>query len=201
SIIGSGRTDSGVHAKEQVVNFKVSSEIPLIKLRKSLNALLPKDIVIKQIKYADLDFHSRFSAKSKIYRYTILNQAYGSAFLRKYVFHYSLPLDIKLMRKEALRLKGKHDFRSFQASDKKPRSSIRTIQKISIKTKNDLIFIDIQADGFLYNMVRNIVGTLIEIGRGKLPKGSMRKLLDVKDRTYAGPTAPALGLCLIKVIY
>jgi len=201
SIAGSGRTDSGVHAKEQVANFKINNEIPLRRLKKSLNSLLPNDIIIKQIKYVDLDFHARFSAKSKLYRYTILNRDYGSAFLRNQVFHFAMPLDLKLMRAEAVLLKGKHDFRSFQASEKKPRSSVRTIQKISIKTQEDLIFIDIQADGFLYNMVRNIVGTLIEIGRGKMPKGTMRKLLDIKDRTYAGPTAPALGLCLIKVFY
>lgn len=201
SIIGSGRTDSGVHAKEQIANFKVNTEIPLSKLKKSLNCLLPNDIIIKQIKYVDPDFHSRFSAKSKLYRYTILNRLYGSAFLRNHVFHCTIPLDLKLMSSEAKYLKGKHDFRSFQASDKNPRSSVRTIHKISVKKKDDLIFIDIQADGFLYNMVRNIAGTLIEIGRGKMTKGTMKKLLDLKDRTCAGPTAPALGLCLIKVVY
>ena len=135
SIIGSGRTDSGVHAKEQVANFKVNTEIPLSKLKKSLNSLLPKDIVIKQIKYTDSDFHSRFSAKSKLYRYTILNRSYGCAFLRDYVFHCAMPLDLKLMQSEAKHLKGKHDFRSFQASDKKPRTSVRTIHKISVKKK------------------------------------------------------------------
>ncbi len=200
-IIGSGRTDAGVHANEQIANFKVNTEIPLSKLKKSLNSLLPKDIVVKQIKYADSDFHARFSAKSKLYQYTILNRSYGSAFLRNHVFHCTMPLDIKLMQAEAKQLKGKHDFRSFQASDKMPRTSVRTIQKISVKKKDDLIFIDIQADGFLYNMVRNIAGTLIEIGRGKMSQGTMKKLLNVKDRTCAGPTAPALGLSLIKVVY
>ncbi|MFH1061768.1 MAG: tRNA pseudouridine(38-40) synthase TruA [Candidatus Omnitrophota bacterium] len=201
SIAGSGRTDSGVHAKEQVANFKINTDIPISKIKKSLNSLLPRDIIIKQIKYVDLEFHARFSAKSKLYRYTILNRSYGSAFLKNYVFHCVPPLNAALMAKEAGQLKGTHDFRSFQASDKKPRSSIRTIKKISVKTQDDLIFIDIQADGFLYNMVRNIAGTLVEIGRGKMPKGTMKKLLDVKDRTFAGPTAPASGLCLIKVMY
>ena len=201
SIIGSGRTDSGVHAKEQIANFKVNAEIPLCKLKKSLNSLLPNDIVIKQIKYVDSDFHSRFSARSKLYRYTILNRYHGSVFFRKYVYHYPIPLDLNLMQAEAKQLKGKHDFRSFQASDKKTRTSVRTIFKILVKKKGNLIFIDIQADGFLYNMVRNIVGTLIEIGRGKMPPGTMEKLLVSKNRTCAGPTAPALGLCLIKVKY
>jgi tRNA pseudouridine38-40 synthase len=201
TIIGSGRTDSGVHAKEQVANFKVNTDIPLAKIKKSLNSLLPNDIIIKQIKQVDADFHSRFSAKSKVYRYTILNRAYGSAFLRNYVFHCVSPLDTSLMRKEAGYLKGRHDFRCFQASDNKPRSSVRTIKKISLKVKEALIFIDIEADGFLYNMVRNIAGTLIEIGRGKMPEGTMKNLLNLKDRTLAGPTAPALGLCLVKVKY
>lgn len=201
SIIGSGRTDSGVHAQEQVANFKVNTDIPISRIKKSLNSLLPNDIVIKKIKYVDSNFHARFSAKSKIYRYTILNRDYGSAFLRNHTFQCSLPLDVALMRAEAKQLKGKHDFRSFQASDKKLRSSIRTIKRVSVKKEEDLIFIDIEADGFLYNMVRNIAGTLIEIGRGRMPAGTMKKLLEIKDRTFAGPTAAALGLCLIKVKY
>jgi tRNA pseudouridine38-40 synthase len=200
-LIGSGRTDSGVHAQEQTANFKTQFDIPLSKLKKSLNSMLPDDIRIKSLKRAADDFHARFSAKSKLYRYTILNRSYGSAFLRNYVLHFVLPLDVTLMKKEAGQLLGKHDFKSFQASDKKPRSSVRTIKKISVMQKKDFIYIDIEADGFLYNMVRNIVGTLIEIGRGKLPPGTMKKLLRKKDRTHAGPTAPALGLCLMKVNY
>ena len=200
-LTGSGRTDSGVHAEEQVANFKTAADINLPKIKKSLNSILPDDIKIKNVKYADPDFHARFSAKSKIYRYAILNRPYGSVFKRNYVFHCIAPLDVKLMRKEAGVLKGKHDFKSFQASDKKIRSSIRTIKKINVKKQDDLIFIEVEADGFLYNMVRNIAGTLIEIGRGKMPKGTMSRLLKIKDRTYAGPTAPACGLCLLKVKY
>lgn len=200
-IIGSGRTDSGVHALSQVANFKTNSKIPLTKLKKALNTLLPEDIVIKRIKEVPLDFHSRFDVKSKLYRYIILNRAYRSVFLRKRAYFYPYPLDINLMRKEAKVLLGRHDFKAFQASDKKEKSSIRTIKKLVIKKKKDLITIDIEADGFLYNMVRNIVGTLIEIGRGRFVKGDLKKILLSRDRKQAGFTAPAMGLYLVKVKY
>ncbi|MCM8801519.1 MAG: tRNA pseudouridine(38-40) synthase TruA [Candidatus Omnitrophica bacterium] len=200
-IIGSGRTDAGVHALSQVANFKTNSKISLPKLKKALNALLPEDIVIKQIKRVPLDFHSRFDAKTKLYRYVILNRPYRSAFLRKRVYFYPYPLDINLMHKEAKVLLGRHDFKAFQAVDKKERSSIRTIKKLIIKKEKDLIIIDIEADGFLYNMVRNIVGTLIEIGRGRFSKGDLKKILLLGDRKKAGFTAPAMGLYLVKVKY
>jgi len=200
-IIGSGRTDAGVHALGQVANFKTNSKIPLEKLQKAANALLPKDIVVNKIEEASSDFHARFQAKSKLYRYTILNRKYPCVFLRSWVYFYLYPLDVDLMRRQAKCLIGRHNFKSFQASAKLDRSSIRTIKQIKIKNKSGLITIDIEADGFLYNMVRNIAGTLIEIGRARFPRGSMREILAFKDRTKAGPTAPACGLCLIKVNY
>ncbi|MCM8780134.1 MAG: tRNA pseudouridine(38-40) synthase TruA [Candidatus Omnitrophica bacterium] len=200
-VIGSGRTDAGVHALAQVANFKTNSSIPLEKLQKSLNALLPEDIVIVKIQEASPDFHARFKAKSKLYRYTILNRKYPSAFLGSQVYFYPYSLDIDLMRREARCLVGRHNLKSFYTSDGKARNPFRTIKQIKIKNRRDLITIDIEADGFLYNMARNIVGTLIEIGRGRFPAGSMKKILFLKDRTKAGPTAPACGLSLIKVDY
>lgn len=200
-LIGSGRTDAGVHAEAQVANFKTGSGIPLEKLQKALNALLPDDIVITRIEQVSPNFHSRFYAKSKVYRYIILNRPYPSALLKNKVYFYPYPLELRLMQKEANTLLGRHNFKAFQASDKKDRDSIRTIKKLNVTKDKELIYIDIVADGFLYNMVRNIVGTLIEIGRGRFKKGDLKKILLGRDRKLAGSTAPAKGLSLIKVNY
>ena len=201
NLIGSGRTDTGVHAKAQCANFKAVTDYPLTNLKISMNALLPQDIRVKAIKYLNSDFHCRYNARSKVYRYVILNNVHGSAFLRETALHVYRLLDVKLMQKEAMALKGRHDFKSFQAADKKERTSIRSIKNIAVKKRDNLILIDIEADGFLYNMVRNIVGTLIKIGKGSMVPGAMKSILDKKNRKYAGPTAPAKGLCLMKVKY
>ena len=200
-LIASGRTDAGVHAKGQCANFKAESKMPLKKLQTAVNSLLPGDIRVKAIKYVKEDFHCRYHAKSKVYRYLIINDAHGSAFLRETAMQFHKKLNIRLMQKEAFILKGRHDFKSFQAADKKEKSSKRTIKNISVKKQGKLIAIDIEADGFLYNMVRNIVGTLLEIGRGKIAPGAMKEILKQRDRKSAGPTAPAKGLCLLKVNY
>jgi tRNA pseudouridine38-40 synthase len=200
-LIASGRTDSGVHAKGQVANFKTTKRIPLEKLQKALNALLPDDIAISEVKEVSPDFHARFAVKSKTYRYTILNRRWRSALLKDEAYFYPFPLDIKLMRKEAKCLLGRHDFTSFQASGSSCKQAIRTIKKIEVCRQKDLIHIDIEADGFLYNMVRNIVGTLIKIGSAEFPKNSLKKILLLKNRKFAGPTAPPEGLCLVRVKY
>jgi tRNA pseudouridine38-40 synthase len=201
SLIVAGRTDAGVHALAQVANFKSASKMPLARMQWALNGLLPDEIKIAGIKYVPLDFNSRFSAKSKTYRYSVLNRNYSSALLsnRVYFFHY--PLDIKLMRKEAGHLLGKHNFKAFQATDTRERNPVKIIDSIKISKTGHLVDIDIEADGFLYNMVRNIVGTLLEIGRGRFAEGSMRKIIASKNRALAGPTVPAKGLCLLKVRY
>lgn len=200
-LISCGRTDAGVHALAHIVNFKTDSGIPSFKLQRALNSVLPKDIVIKAIKEVPLKFHSRFDAKSKIYRYTIVNGPSPSAILRNITAHIPHKLDLALMKKEAKILVGRHDFKSFQAADRIERSSVRTIKDIRIKKKGDLLEIYVEADGFLYNMVRNIAGTLVDIGRGRLPAGSMARILKAKNRKLAGETAPAKGLCLIEVKY
>lgn len=200
-LIGAGRTDAGVHALGQVANFKTKSKTPITVIQKALNGLLPKDIIIRDIEEVKPYFNARFDARSKIYRYQILNRDYSSAFDRLYQYHVPYKLDVRLMRQEARVLVGRHDFKSFQAADKRERMSVRNLRRISIRRDGPAISIDIEADGFLYNMVRNIVGTLIEIGRGKFPPGSMRKILLAKDRTLAGPTAPAKGLSLVQVRY
>jgi tRNA pseudouridine38-40 synthase len=208
-VISSGRTDSGVHALGQVANFKTASNIPLNKLHAALNGLLPGDIVIRRIEEAGADFHSCFDAASKIYRYVILNQPHPSALLQERAYFYPYPLDIKLMRQEARTLLGRHDFRLFCASGSSVRTTTRTIKKISVNARHDkqftasntLIEIDIEADGFLYNMVRKIAGTLLEIGRGRFKKGHIKKMLRSKDVNLCGPTLPARGLFLVKVNY
>ncbi len=201
-LIVSGRTDAGVHAKAQVANFKTKSKIPLDKLQLALNGNLPKDIAIINIGEKPLRFHSRFDARSKTYRYSILNRRFPGALLRRFVYFYPHPLGLKLMRQEAKVLLGRHNFKSFQAADKINRSPLKTVKKINItKNKEGLINIDIEADGFAYNMVRNIVGTLIETGRKRFKKGDLKKILLARDRRLAGPTVPAKGLTLLKVNY
>jgi len=199
--IVAGRTDAGVHALAQTANFKTHSKISCSRLLSGLNALLPEDISISRVEEANRNFNSRFSAKSKIYRYTILNRKYPSALLNNKVYFCSYPLNLSVMRRETKLLMGRHNFKSFQASDYYERNPVKTIKGLKISKKGDLIHIDLEANSFLYNMVRNIVGTLIEIGRGRFKEGSMRKILLAKDRRLAGKTVPARGLCLLKVKY
>ncbi|MBU1905846.1 MAG: tRNA pseudouridine(38-40) synthase TruA [Candidatus Omnitrophica bacterium] len=220
-IIASGRTDAGVHAQGQVANFKTKSAISLDRLQRALNAVLPDDIKISKIEEKSLDFNSCLNAKTKVYSYSILNRRYSAPLLRRRVYFYYYPLDIGLMRREARSLLGRHDFSAFCASGSGAKDRVRRVKRISIKKNSsqlslpvrqagalssqskdsNLITIDIEADGFLYNMVRNIVGTLLEIGRGKFAQGSLKRILRSKDRKMAGPTAPACALCLTKVNY
>ena len=204
-VIGSGRTDSGVHAEGQVANFKTSSSMTPLQMLKALNVLLPEDVAIKKAEEAVEKFHAQYSVKSKIYRYTISNHLTRSSLGRNYCLHYPYPLNLGLMRKETKVLVGRRDFKSFQAAGSKkvpgPKNTIRTIKKIEIKKKNDIITIEIEADGFLYKMVRSIVGTLLAAASGRLSAGSMKKILKAKNRMLAGQTAPAKGLCLVEVKY
>ena len=206
-LIGSGRTDRGVHALGQVANFKTKSAKPLNVLTNALNANLPEDICILDSEETPENFHAQFSAKSKTYRYTILNREGRGALQRFLCWHYNQKLNLKFMKQEANELLGRKDFKSFQSTDPtkakrhKKEHTIRTIKRIRIFKKDDYLIIEIEANGFLYKMVRNIVGTLLDIGRGKLPKGSMRKILSRKNRYFAGPTAKAKGLTLLRVTY
>ncbi|MDP2904731.1 MAG: tRNA pseudouridine(38-40) synthase TruA, partial [Candidatus Omnitrophota bacterium] len=198
----SGRTDAGVHALAQIANFKTNSEIPGLRLRAALNSLLPADISVSTVEDVHPDFHSRFSAKSKVYCYRLLNRVYPSALSRGRVYFCPYSLDFDLMRREAACLSGRHDFSAFCASGSDVKNKIRTIKHISLKKRRgSVIELEIEADGFLYNMCRNIAGTLVEIGRGKFARGAIKKILRSKDRRLAGPTAPAEGLYLVKVKY
>lgn len=202
NLIGSGRTDAGVHAKAQTANFKTRSKIPIKNIQKALNSNLPKDIVISGIKEARPDFDSQFDAKSKVYRYTIATGDFVEPFIREFVSRCRFKLNLAHMRKAAGILLGVHDFKSFQTNGADyDRHTFRAISEITIEKDGGLVYIDIEADGFLYNMARNIVGTLIEVGRGKIRAEDVRRILSKKDRRYCGPTAPASGLCLEEVKY
>jgi len=200
-LVGSGRTDAGVHASAQIANFKTVSSITPQRLQGALNALLPDDIAVVGVEEAADDFHSRYSARSKVYRYTIINRLYRPAIARDYAYFCPYRLNMSLMRSEARQLVGRHDFRAFRASGSKKISSLRTIKSLKISRAGERIIVDIEADGFLYNMARCIVGTLLDIGRGKLKAGSIKKALRLKERKLAGLTAPAKGLCLVAVKY
>jgi len=203
NLTGSGRTDSGVHAKAHIANFKTRKSIPPKRLQIALNANLPEGIVIRDAECVPLKFNSRFCAKSKVYRYTILNSKIDDPFLKKYYYKVSYRLNVALMRKEARFLQGRHDFKSFQAKSALShiRNTKRTIKRIKIIKSGKFIYVDIEGEAFLHNMVRNIAGTLIEVGRGYLKPGSMKKILASRNRRKAGPTAPAKGLMLMEVKY
>jgi len=201
TVYPSGRTDSGVHARGQVVHFKTDTKIPLPKLVKAVNTYLPVDIAAKKIKEMPESFHARFSAKRKIYSYRVLVSETPRPLERFYVTHYPFRLDVERIRRGAAILVGKHDFRSFQAGGKEERSSVRTLYRLDVKWRKPVMTFVFEGDGFLYNMVRNIVGTLLWVGWGRLAPGDLRRILAAKDRRTAGPTAPPQGLVLEKVIY
>ncbi len=203
SVIASGRTDAGVHALGQVVSFKAQTKMTPVEIQKAMTSFLPADVVVRDVQEVSPKFHAQHSARSKTYRYTILNSNIPSAKERNFCHFYPYKLDLSKMRREAKALVGKHDFKSFEASDPQrgEHSSVRTIKAITITKKGDWIWIDITADGFLYKMVRNLVGVLLDAGSGRLAQGGVRKILQEKDRCKAGQTAVPQGLCLLNVVY
>lgn len=200
NITGSGRTDAGVHALGQVANFKTSSSIPANRIPDALNAKLPKDISIIDCQEVCEDFHSRYSATGKIYRYLIYNKPYRSPLYKDISYHVRYDLDIQKMRSEAKSLLGTHEFKGFMSSGSSVKDTVRTIHDITIKESGDLIVLEVEGNGFLYNMVRIIVGTLVDIGRGRIDK-PLEEIIASQDRGEAGHTAPAHGLFLKKVHY
>lgn len=200
-ITSSGRTDSGVHAKGHVANFKVNTDLDVDSILKGANSYLPKDIVILNAVDVHPDFHSRFSAKKKHYRYSIYNSESRSPLNSRYAYHYKYSLDIEKMCEAAAYLEGTHDFRSFAAKCRLKDNTVRTVYSIDVKKKGKVIYIDVLGNGFLYNMVRNIAGTLLNVGSGKFAPVEMNRILSAKNRSVAGPTAAAHGLCLQKVFY
>ena len=200
-IVASGRTDMGVHALGQVVNFKTNSTKSVEKIQKYLYKYLPESIVVTKIEEVDERFHSRYNAKSKIYMYRIDNNEFHNPFNRKYTYHLDKKLDIEKMQEASQYLIGEHDFSSFASSRSKKKSHVRKIEYIKIQEKNKFIEIYVKADGFLYNMVRIIVGTLIDAGLNKIKPEDVKDMLESKNRTAASDTAPAKGLYLLDVQY
>lgn len=200
-IIGAGRTDRGVHAEGQVANFFLNTEIDLNVLLYRLNKVLPEDIRIKTIAEVEKGFNSRYKTKLKLYRYTILNSKIDSPLNRLFSYYVPEKLDISKMKKAKKILIGKHDFSSFVTSGSYSNSYTKTIKNITIQKNGDFIHMNFKAKSFLKNMVRNIVRTLIEVGKGIISLENIKEILDAKDRRKIPKSAPAHGLCLMKIEY
>jgi tRNA pseudouridine38-40 synthase len=231
---GSGRTDAGVHALNQVANFKTDCPIPCENLMKALNDALPPTVRIKDSHEVSAKFHARYDVRSKTYRYRILQAPVCPPFLWRFVWHYPFPLDGGRMTEAAKLFEGEHDFTSFAAVDgsaaeescqgagkdriaprrdsgngaqpaahKNETAMVRRMfaSRIFRHPRTSMLIYEVSGNGFLHHMVRNMVGTLMEVGRGKLEPGGIIRILKARDRTMAGPTAPAQGLCLVEVEY
>jgi tRNA pseudouridine38-40 synthase len=202
SLIGSGRTDAGVHALGQVANFMTGSRISGDALKRGVNSLTPDDIAIERVEEVDHDFHARYSARSKLYEYRILNSPVPSPIQRNFSWHVSQRLNRRTMQEAAGTLVGTHDFSSFRSAQSDNLNPIRTLMTLEIGKRKDRIFpIRIRSDGFLKHMVRNIVGTLVDVGRGRLSPEECEAIRDARDRTRAGMAAPPHGLFLMEVEY
>jgi tRNA pseudouridine38-40 synthase len=200
-LIGASRTDSGVHAYGQVANFNTTSSIPGIKFSFALNQLLPMDIVVKSSTEESSTFHSRFSAKGKTYTYLIFNRNVPSALYKNRAFHVPAELSFSDMQVASKYFLGTHDFKAFRTSKCSASNTIKTIQSIGLKKEENFIHMSITGDGFLYNMVRIIAGTIIFVGMKKIVPDAIPAIIDSRDRKKAGKTAPACGLYLNKVYY
>ena len=200
-LIGSGRTDAGVHAIGQVANFKTNSNIPIEKFAIAINSRLKKSIIIKKAEEVPERFHSRYNCKKKTYRYIINNSDMGSAIYRNLEYNIKMPLNLENMKKASKYFEGEHDFSAFKASGTSSKSSVRTIYSADVKKENERIIIELTGNGFLYNMVRIISGTLVEVGLGKIRPEEIKDIIDSKNRQMAGKTLPPYGLYLVEVNY
>jgi tRNA pseudouridine38-40 synthase len=201
SVVGASRTDAGVHAWRQEASFTTSSAIEPSALARGLNALLPPAIRVVEAREAPAGFHARRSARGKRYLYLIDGSPYADPFWRRYAWHAPFALDSNAMRLALGLVRGKHDFSAFCASAGRDRTPVCTVRSARVVSRRGFIGIVISADSFLHHMVRNVVGSLVEVGRGRQRPQWMRALLDGRDRTRAGPTAPPHGLVLVRVMY
>ena len=201
-LTASGRTDRGVHALGQVANFKTNSNIPVEKIPIALNTKLKKSIRILSAEEVDEKFHSRLTCKKKTYRYIINNSEYGTAIYRNLETHIPMKLNIEKMQEAVKYFEGEHDFKAFKASGTSSKSSVRTIYKADVfQMPNDRIYIELTGNGFLYNMVRIIAGTLVDVGIGKIESKEIDTIIKSEKRENAGKTLPPQGLYLVKVEY
>ena len=197
----SGRTDAGVHAIGQVANFKTNSKIPIEKFAIAINSNLKKSIVIKKAEEVDERFHSRLNCKKKTYRYIINNSEEGTAIYRNLETHIPQKLNVQKMQEAIKYFEGEHDFKAFKASGTSSKSSVRTIYNGKVYQENHRIFIELTGNGFLYNMVRIISGTLVEVGMGKIEPTKIKEIIEIGKRENAGKTLPPNGLYLLEVMY
>ena len=195
------RTDTGVHAEHQVVTFRSGAGLDNYRIVKALNALLSPDVRVINARVAPDTFHPIFNSTGKVYRYRIWKSAGESPFMSPYAWRLTSPLDVPAMTSAARHMIGTHDFTSFCAMDSSAKSKIRRVREIVLSDRGTMLEVWVLGDGFLKQMVRNIVGLLVAVGRGKLSEQSVRGILDAKDRKLAPATAPANGLCLVKVFY
>lgn len=200
-MIGSGRTDAGTHARGQIANYKTTSDMDLKEMQTYINHYLPQDIVVKELEEANERFHARYNAIGKKYCYYVWNNSIPSAFKRKHSYYYPESLDMDKMREACKSLIGTHDFIGFSSLKKTKKSTIRRIDEISIHREEELLVFTFIGEGFLYNMVRIIMGTLLEIGTGAREPDYIDEIFVSKTRSDAGITVPAQGLFLEKVIY
>jgi tRNA pseudouridine38-40 synthase len=197
----SGRTDAGVHAKEQVIHFDSGLRIPEQGWKKGLNTLLPEDIVIKTVEEVDRSFHARYDVKKKEYRYRVLLTPEPNVFRRHHTFHHPRPVDVSAVKNAAATFIGTHDFSSFCGAKTTAKKRVRTIYEMAVDEAEDELVFRFVGSGFLYQMVRILVGTLLEVGRGERLPSEIEAALEAKDRNKAGVTAPGHGLFLWKVTY
>jgi tRNA pseudouridine38-40 synthase len=201
-VIASGRTDAGVHALGQVCHFRTGSRLGVDVIRKGLNALLPEDIFVREISQVEADFHARYSAKGKAYEYRILNREDRDPFQRQYVWHVRTPLDVAGMSVCLSTLEGTHDFSSFRSTGSGNTNPVRTMYRAGIgRGEGGRLSILFEADGFLRHMVRNIVGTLVDVGQGRIDPSGFEAILEARDRRQASSKAPPQGLFLVEVRY
>ena len=200
-LIGSGRTDAGVHAFGQVANFKINSDFPIEKIAIAINSQLKKSICIKKAEEVPQEFHSRYNCHSKTYKYVIDNSEQGTAIYRGLAYHVSQKLDVKKMQKAITYFVGEHDFSSFKSSGTSSKSSVRIIYDAKVEKNGEKVIISLTGNGFLYNMVRIISGTLVEVGLNNIEPEDISKIIEKKNRRMAGKTLPPQGLFLIKVEY
>ncbi|MFS0891260.1 tRNA pseudouridine(38-40) synthase TruA [Peribacillus frigoritolerans] len=200
-VTASGRTDSGVHAKGQVLHFESPLTFPTENWIKAFSALLPTDIIALEVDIVPDDFHARFHTTGKEYRYIVARSKLRDPFKRNYAYHYPYPLNVEAMREAISYLIGTHDFTSFCSAKTEVVDKIRTIKEMDFEESDDFLVFRFVGEGFLYNMVRILVGTLLDVGSGKMSPHDMSGILDKKDRSFAGKTAPAQGLYLWKVFY
>ena len=200
-VTGASRTDAGVHSLGNVCIFDTTTRMPAEKISYAVNQRLPEDIVVQDSCEVEKNFHPRFSKSRKTYEYRILNRKFRMPTRRLDTYFYYYPLDVELMQEAAWHLVGEHDFKSFCAANAQSQTSVRTIYSCTVTRENDVIAIRVTGNGFLYNMVRIIAGTLIKVGAGELAPSDMDRILEAKDRSAAGPTAPAHGLTMIGLQY